>query len=590
MISYHVSLLSLSQQTLKITVSVPAVGDVISASLPAWIPGSYKIRDFARNIGEFSVLNTKGEAVNWSKKDKQSWEIHSNNEACEISYTVIANDFSVRGAFINDDYAFMNGTSVFIDIENTPDVKRNVFINTCSAPSSWQAYTAMPSSPSPDSANSFICNSYYELIDHPIYWGVATVKQFEVKGVTFDFLLSGTQPIDINRITEDLAPICEHHLSLFGAPSPIDYYLFISLLADTGYGGLEHRDSTVLMYPRFDLPLINEPGPASDAYIDYLSLCSHEFFHTWHVKRLRPEVMLAPDLSKEVYTEQLWIYEGITSFYDDLTVARTGKMSPEHYLTILGRHLTRLYHTPGRAKQTPMESSFDAWTRFYQQDANSNNHIVSYYVKGGIIAMGLDILLRSKSNNRVSLDHVMQYLWNTFGKNEVGTPDNAIHTACNALGVNVDEYLSDVANGVTDVDLTSLLNEIGLNLEFRGRTHSSDKGGTPCDNPISNDFGATLSQTPQGLKVTQLQQGSAAEKANLLIGDKIIAANDWLVTEPLFMRLIQSQQDHSSIALTVARQGRLISLELPVQNAQQKVAVVSIKEKPKYLQWLGLEA
>jgi predicted metalloprotease with PDZ domain len=586
MIEYRVSLLSISQQTLMVSVSVPALEDVIDVTLPTWIPGSYMVRDFARNLGEFKAVDATGVPLNWKKIDKQSWQVQTNNQPCTLNYTVVANDFSVRGAYIKNDYAFMNGTSVFVDIVQGIALNRSVVIESDSAPSGWHPYTAMEA----HSPNAFQCDTYTALIDHPIYWGRAQVKTFTVQGVEFSFLLSGEQPIDVARICDDLVPICDHHLSLFNAPSPVNKYLFITLLADTGFGGLEHRDSTVLMYPRFELPMQGESTPPKDGYIDYLSLCSHEFFHTWHVKRLRPKVMLQPDLSKEVYTEQLWIYEGITSFYDDLAVARAGKMSPEHYLTIVGRHLTRLYHTPGRHKQTPAESSFDAWTRFYKQDANSNNHIVSYYTKGGIVAMGLDLLLRKETGNKAQLDDVMRYLWANYGQNEIGTPDDVIQTACASFDVDIQDYLDHVVFGTKDVDLKPLLSEIGLSLELRGRANSNDKGGTASDSLVENDFGALVKSDAKGCKVTQLQEGSAAEKAGLMIGDVIVAADEWVIDENLLMRLIQSKSQGETMSLNIVRQGRLIALNFPIQAAQQKVAHLVIEDKAKYLEWLGVEA
>lgn len=587
MVVYSVSLLSLSQQTLRVCVSVPALADKISIHLPAWIPGSYMIRDFAKHLGEFKAVDNAGKGLEWEKLDKQSWQIDTKNKACELSYTIVANDYSVRGAFISDEYAFFNGTSVFIDIDEASHLQRQVVIEQHTAPMSWHSYTAMQQSEKP---NQFISQTYEELIDNPFYWGIATVQDFEVDGIAFRFLLSGTPPVDTFRITEDLIPICDHHLRLFGTPYPVDAYLFITLLADTGYGGLEHRHSTVLMYPRFDLPLIGEHNktdlPSSDAYIDYLCLCSHEFFHTWHVKRLRPEALLKPDLSREVYTEQLWIYEGFTSFYDDVAVARTKKMSPEHYLKVLGKNITRLLHSPGKDKQSVAESSFDAWTRFYKQDASSNNHIVSYYTKGGIIALGLDLILRRESKNEINLDSVMDYLWQNFGKNEVGTADQVISEACKTLGVNVDNYLERVVYGTEDPELEELLPLMGVSLHFRAREHSSDKGGTAQAVELRNDIGATWSPTSKGLTVSQIQAESAADKSGLMVGDTVIAADNWLVTEALLLRLLESASSDQPISLTVARQGRLLSMPFYIQATQKKVAYLRIEDKTAYYRWL----
>ena len=230
--------------------------------------------------------------------------------------------------------------------------------------------------------------NYDELIDHPIYVGIADTHSFEVDGITFTLLFSGNNNIDYERIANDLTPICKHHLDLFGAPQPINNYLFMTLLADNGFGGLEHKYSTALLYPRFDLPHVGEREKKTDSYITFLSLCSHEFFHTWHVKRIKPSVMVKPDLSQETYTNQLWIYEGFTSFYDDVTLARAGVIEPQKYLDIVAQNVSRLLQNAGRFKQSAAESSFDAWTKFYKQDASATNNIVSYYTREALSPLG----------------------------------------------------------------------------------------------------------------------------------------------------------------------------------------------------------
>ncbi|MFC3095546.1 M61 family peptidase [Alteromonas sediminis] len=577
MITYQVSLASVSLQTLHVSMSIPACGETTTLTLPSWIPGSYKIRDFAKNIGEFTALSQDNTPLTWQKLDKQTWQINTEGKACTVYYTVVANDYSVRGAFISDEYAFFNGTSTFLQVKDQPDMPYSMQIDENSAPMGWETFSSMPE----------VCADYYEFIDHPVYWGKGQVKSFTVKGVDITLLFSGTHPLDIDAICQDLAPICAHHLTLFGAPYPIENYLFITLLADTGYGGLEHRHSTVLMYPRFDLPMKGENRSISDNYIDFLSLCSHEFFHTWHVKRLRPSVMLQPDLSREVYTPQLWIYEGFTSFYDDLAVARAGKMSPEHYCTVLGRHITRLLHTPGRHKQSVAASSFEAWTRFYQQDAHSNNHIVSYYTKGGIIALGLDIILRVRSDNKVSMDILMQTLWNMAGRSETGSQDDIILNACDSLNVEVRDYLDNVVEGTEDVDLDSLLPKIGLKLNLRPRSNTADKGGVNSEQHPKYDFGVTLAEnTGMGCKVTQLQENSAADHAGLQVGDIVVAVDGWVANETLWRRLL-TQSEAESLSLSVARQGRLINLHMPVQPSKHRVAFLTIENRERYLSWLG---
>lgn len=201
----------------------------------------------------------------------------------------------------------------------------------------------------------------------------------------------------------------------------------MTLLADNGFGGLEHKYSTALLYPRFDLPQVGDNENKTDGYITFLSLCSHEFFHTWHVKRIKPRVMVNPDLSQETYTNQLWIYEGFTSFYDDVTLARAGVIEPQKYLDIVAQNVSRLLQNTGRLKQSAAESSFDAWTKFYKQDASATNNIVSYYTKGGVIAL-VRPLLRKASNNSVNLDTLMRLLWEHYGVDEKVRPMTSFKT------------------------------------------------------------------------------------------------------------------------------------------------------------------
>lgn len=583
MIKYTVALESISLQSLRVTMVIPVISDRITLTLPAWIPGSYKIRDFAKNLGEFEAKSVCGETMSWWKTDKQTWQVHTKAKPAVISYVVVANDYSVRGAFLNDQYVFFNGTSVFLEVQRAHDVALQMAVKSETAPANWQLTSSMPNH----------VESYQQLIDHPVFWGIGQTQHFTVDGVDFSFLLSGTQPVDIDRICKDLEPICKHHLSLFPAPAPMQNYLFITLLADSGYGGLEHCDSTVLMYPRFDLPMRGEVETSNkkDEYVNYLSLCSHELFHAWHVKRIRPKVLLKPDLHQEVYTPQLWIYEGITSFYDDLAVVRSGQMSPEQYCKVLGQNLTRLMHTPGKNKQSVAASSFDAWTRFYQQDALSNNHIVSYYTKGGIIALGLDLLLRKQSNGKQNMDRVMQALWQQYGVNETGTDDDVITSVCAQLGVDISNYVDQVVYGEDDVDLTGLLPTIGLTVNWRNRANSSDKGGTELSTPPKHDFGLTVSANGSlGCKVTQLQADSAATVAGLQIDDIVVAINEWVATESLWLRLLAQAELGCSINLTVVRQGRLLQLTMPVRAAANKAATITITNKQLFYSWLGLTA
>ncbi|BFT30288.1 PDZ domain-containing protein [Alteromonas sp. D210916BOD_24] len=590
---YSLSVSNWRAHEFTVVLSVPAHKEkTLTLTLPSWIPGSYMVRDFARNIVTLTAESTlSGTLLSVSKHDKQTWLIDTQGEACEVKYVVYANDLSIRSAYINDQYAFINGTSAFLTVSGFADAICQL---TISLPehdqhlTNWDVHTSMPKAKALSQGNTwgFEVESYEEFIDHPIYIGVADTHEFTVDGVTFTLLFSGNNKIDYARIARDLTPICRHHLALFGDPQPIQSYLFMTLLADTGFGGLEHKYSTALLYPRFDLPMVGDSEKKSDSYITFLSLCSHEFFHTWHVKRIKPDVMVNPDLSKENYTNQLWIYEGFTSYYDDVALARTGVIEPQKYLDIVGQNISRLLQNAGRFKQSAAESSFDAWTKFYKQDASATNNIVSYYNKGGIIALGLDLLLRNKSDGNITLDTLMKLLWDKYGKDESGTPDNVIETLClTHFKIDVKPYLDAVVYGKEDVNVAELIATIGLAYGTRARTSSEDKGGLSTAPTIKHQFGAILKPAPLGLSVTQVYAGLAAMKAGVQLNDIIIAVDGHVVNPAKLQRMLDNAQT-DSVTLTVIRDGRLLSLDLPVIAARKDMAFFEIKDSAVFTQWL----
>ncbi|WP_296050425.1 M61 family metallopeptidase [uncultured Alteromonas sp.] len=585
-LQYSLSVNSVSQHLFDVTLSIPAIdSEHLTLNLPGWIPGSYMVRDFSRNIVNFVATNDEGERLDVTLLDKQQWQVKTSGQAVLVAYQVYAFDLSVRSAYINDEYAFCNGTSVFVGVAGCEAFPCELVIECPASQPDWQIETTLPHRED----NQFISADYQELIDHPIFIGQCTSADFEVDGVTFTLMFSGTTEYDMPRLCADLEKVCQHHLSLFGKPYPVKHYLFMTLIADQGYGGLEHRSSTALLFPRFELPLAGEPEELSDSYVNFISLCSHELFHTWHVKRIKPDVMVNPDLSQEAYTDQLWIYEGFTSFYDDVTLARVGVIPPERYFKIVAQNLTRLYKNAGRFKQSIAESSFYAWNKFYKQDAGSVNHIVSYYNKGGIVALGLDILLRQRSDNRYNLDDLMRLLWSQYG-DERGTPADVIEQLCKVeLEVDVKDYLHSVVYGTEDVALTGLLDTIGVSQVLQSPLSLQDKGGDEAAGKGSPryDFGAVIKEADTGLLIQAVQESSAACQAGLQIDDKLIAADGYVLNAKLLQRLLTVTRE-KPLALSVIRDGRLISLSMPVLAAREQSCVLKITDEDKAAAWLGL--
>ncbi|MBT0587194.1 M61 family metallopeptidase [Alteromonas oceanisediminis] len=596
-LTYTLFPLSLSQHLFHVSLQVPAhASNTLSLSLPAWIPGSYMIRDFAKNIGQLNVKNRHGEAVPFEKKNKQQWHVHTQGQACQIEYVVYAFDLSVRSAYLNDEYGFFNGTSTFVEVTELSKSPCRVCIERGGIDSTadWQLVTSMPSvNIDEDGFGVFECENYTALIDYPMLMGTLLTHTFVTSNIQFTLAFNGTPPIDVDRISRDLMPILDQQVKLFDDTPPIKRYVFITLLAEAGYGGLEHRDSTALMFPRWDLPLIGSSVERSNAYRDFLALCSHEFLHTWHVKRTKPEVFLQPDLGAEVYTEQLWIYEGFTSFYDDLALARSRIITPQQYLSVLAKSITRVLRSPGQFKQSVAESSFDAWTRFYQQDANSINHIVSYYTKGSLIALCLDIHLRSISDDKISLDDVMRVLWREYGKQNQGTPDDVIEKIVLSLtGQDCGAFLHELVHRPGTLPLAKSLDVIGITYQERSASSFTDVGGQQHADASSATLGIGIKQADLGVTVTQVREQQAGCKSGLQVNDRIIAVDQWVVTAThcfdLFKSVITDGDSNTKSTLTVVRDGRL--LQLPVQASAPilDACELTLSDPAKFERWLGL--
>ncbi|GBL02749.1 M61 family metallopeptidase [Glaciecola sp. KUL10] len=583
-ISYQLSVLSISEHLFSVKISVPHNEfNALTLQLPAWIPGSYMIRDFAKNVHRILAHTQDGSVLKVEQLDKQTWSVTNNKQACFVEYVIYAFDLSVRSAYLSDEYGFINGTSGFLHVRELEDAKCEVMFEKSSIPDTWTIATSLPLE-----NETYTVANYDELIDHPILIGSLEQQSFDVSGTKFHLVFTGRTETDIAKICEDLVPICEHHIELFGS-IPCKEYWFLTLLADDGFGGLEHRASTALLFPRFHLPMKHEFSNRSEQYQQFLSLCSHELLHTWHVKKSRPQLMLKPDLSAEVYTNQLWIYEGFTSLYDDLSLARCKLITPKRYAQILSEAITRLLRTPGRHHQTVAESSFNAWHKFYKQDAGSVNHIVSYYNKGAVIALCLDITLRQLSDNKVSLDNIITDIWHQFGKDELGTNDEVVIEICKQnYGIDIKPFLDIAVHTTMDLPLQTLLDSIGLKLTMRARLSASDKGGLVDSTQTSNEFGAVYKASDSGLLIQSVTSESAAANAGIQVNDKLISFDGWQVTADHFPRLLNAKEADSTANIHLFRAGRLLKVKLSVRRAPFDTAAIEIRDSAKFESWIGL--
>ncbi|MBC3929000.1 M61 family metallopeptidase [Undibacterium sp. CY21W] len=514
----------LYQVTLHISQPDPE-GQIVS--LPAWIPGSYMVREFARNIVQIKA-STAGKKVTLKKLDKHTWQAAPCKTELLISYDVYAWDLSVRAAHLDQSHAFFNGTSVFLSVHGQEFLPYIVDIQRADAPAckSWRVATSLPELKAKRYGfGTYIAANYDELVDHPVECGDFALATFEAHGVPHDFVVTGKVPnMDMERMVADVKKICESQIAIFeprAKKAPMDRYVFMTMVVGEGYGGLEHRASTALICNRTDIPVKHQPD-MSDGYRGFLGLCSHEYFHTWNVKRIKPAAFASYDLRQENYTSLLWLFEGFTSYYDDLMLVRAGLIDEAAYLKLLAQTVNNVHRGSGRLKQSVAESSFDAWTKYYRQDENSPNAIVSYYTKGSLVGLGLDLTIRAATAGKKSLDDVMRALWQKYGRDfyanfaagkQQGLAEDEIEVIIEkATGVNARRFLDKHVRGTEDVPLAQLFAEFGITL---------DAGNS--NKPAS--LGVKVARDANGCKIAHAYEGRAAHLAGLSANDILVAIN-----------------------------------------------------------------
>jgi predicted metalloprotease with PDZ domain len=560
-------------------------------TLPAWIPGSYTIRDFAKNIVTISAEDDNGLEIDIQKSDKQTWKVKAVNTALNIKYQVYAFDLSVRGAYMNDEIAFFNGTNMFLAVVGQTDQPCTLTLEKPTLPElcHWRVASSMPTrNQNKHTFGEYWAEHYDELIDHPVLLGEFDILPFSVADVDFELILAGGHQADVQRITKDLTKICLHHIEFFADKPPVKCYQFITLLTDNAFGGLEHISSTALMYSRNDLPSLSNTLKMTDGYQVFLSLCSHEFFHTWHVKRIKPQELFGAALDQEQYTEQLWIYEGFTSYYDDFSLLRCSVISQQEYLKVVGQNLTRLIRNKGRFKQTITESSFDAWTKFYKQDESAVNNIVSYYNKGAILAMCLDLLIKHKSNGVSSLDDVMRHLWNQHGKLHIPTPIDVVQTIVKTqLNLDLYDFFQSALYSTEELPFEKLLNKFGVKCHCLPRENLDDKGGVITTSSIKIDFGAQIKTREIGVQIIQVTQNTAAYESGLQVGDILIAINKWEVSKENLIAQIDFLSLGQTVQLSVLRDKKLKRLTFIAVEAQNDTIALEVIDQTLCNSWLG---
>ncbi len=583
MIHYRVEAEDLRSHHFRVTLTLadPGPSPTLELALPVWIPGSYLVREFARHLSDLQARQGR-RRLGVQPLDKARWQLQGlqPGRPLTLSWRVYAFDTSVRTAFLDEWRGFFNGTGLLLRVVGREDQPHRLQLGRL--PAGWEVATAM--APAADGTPlAFDAADYHELVDHPFELGSFWRGRFVARGVPHQLVVSGAAPrFDGDRLLADVQRICEAQMALWhpdeagqGAAPPFDRYVFLLNVTADGYGGLEHRHSTALLAARRDLPVQGEPA-ASDAYVGLLGLISHEYFHTWNVKRLKPAEFQRLDYQQENYSQLLWFFEGVTSYYDDLMLRRAGLVDAPRYLKLLARNVNGLRATPGRRVQSVAGASHDAWIKYYRPDENSANASVSYYVKGALVALLLDLGLRRQ---RSSLDALLRRLWQDSAAGGPAPGDGAITEAqildaTRSLGGEaLAAELAAWVHGTAELPLAQRLAEAGI--DWR-----SEHAG------LAASLGLKLAESPlTGVQVKSVLEGGAAQRAGVAAGDEILAVDGWRVR-----RLDEAQAwvgRDQPFELLLVRDQRVLSRRVtpPPRDAEaaQSVALALVERLPRAL-------
>ncbi len=539
--------------------------------LPAWSPGSYKIRDYARNVIRLEAHDGRGARLPVAKRDKSTWVVDRGGAGTVVlTYELYANEKSVRTCHVDDRHAFLVGPAVFLYVEGEKDRPARVRIR---APRGWKTSTGM----TPDrGANAFRATDYDELVDAPLEIGTHKIYRWRQLGRAHVFAIHGRGDLPVRRLLHDTRRIIATEAQMFGG-LPYRSYAFLLDLYAQGGGGLEHRNSCALISSR-------QGFAARSRYLQFLGLVSHEFFHTWNVKRIRPESLGPFDYLREVHTRLLWVMEGFTSYYDALILRRAGISTRTEYLGRLSDLIQRHRDTPGRQVQSLEDSSFDTWIKFYQTDENTPNATISYYEKGALVALLLDHEIRNRTADRKSLDDVLRLLWDRYGRRDRGFPEAEFPRIVEKVAEGpMDEFFARYVRGTGELPFEAALARVGLEPSDDGK-----KGPEPT-------LGIRLSNRAGPAVVSTVLADGPAYRDGLNARDEIVAWNGSRVDAASLTERIAQAKPGRSVTLSFFRDDELRRLrvklgERPSGSYKLRLrAGITPPEKAALDAWLGPE-
>ena len=568
------------QMRVPANLNVPNDTDLI---MPVWTPGSYLIREFERNVQDFAASDANGRTLTWTKTDKNTWRVNTNGvRQWRVFYRVYANELTVRTSELNSDHAFWNNAALLMYPNGRLNAGSTLRVI---APSGWKIATGLP--PIAGQPNTFRAENFDILYDSP--FEVSNFKQidFMVGGKPHRIVIDGEGNYDPERMKADVQKIVEAETGMFGVIPYHDYTFILHLRSNTG-GGLEHLNSTALGFRRFNFA--TEKGWQS-----FYGLVAHEFFHLWNVKRIRPDALGPFDYTKENYTRLLWVAEGITSYYGDLMVRRAGLISDKEYLDGLARKIQSFQNTPGRFEMSAEDASFNSWIKEYRPDENSVNSQISYYDKGELLGLLLDLEIRRRSNDAKSLDDVMRYLYHEFyEKNRNYTPAD-FQKACELMASSsLEDFFTHYVRGRDELPYNEILAGAGLRLEQAGHEVGGLGGFSPGPLPsLKGYLGADLEDSGDFINVKDVRAGTPAYEQGLNAKDKIVALDDARVNKETFEALIAAKLEGDTVHITVFRNDDLRTLDIKLTGMTDSLYKIvpqpqqTDEQKRRYAGWIN---
>lgn len=625
---YRVDFAQAAQHYVSVEAVFPRQSEDLQLFLPVWTPGSYLVREYAQHIDGVQAFDEKSEPLKTTKLRKNRWQVHgSANKQVRFKYRVYCNELSVRTNFVDSSLAVLNGAATFVSTEALTGGEHHVELL---LPSQWkQAATALATRVD-KGPRVYVAEDFDQLIDSPIVAGNVELFPFQVGDVTHYLVnVGGSEMWDGNQAASDVSKIVAEHQRMWGLV-PYSQYHFLNVIAESG-GGLEHDNSTLMLSSRWSFR-------DKRRYQRWLGLVSHEFFHTWNIRRLRPRSLAEYDYENENYFEELWVAEGVTSYYDDLALVRSGVTTPQEYLSALSRQIGSLQSTEGRLRQSLADSSYDAWIKYYRTNENSRNTTISYYTKGAVVAFLLDMEIRQRTGGKKSLDDLMRSLYKKFAGKQGYTNADVLAEANALAGDDLSEWFEHAIYSTKELEYERAMAWLGLRLgdqpdptakensdkakagveaskaESPAKREENEKkpaneksaaganGGVETrtadskqpSKPTGPLWTGISTKTEDGRTVVaSVAEGSPGFRAGVNVDDELIALNAYRIGDSLTSRL-EPFKDDANAKLLISRRGKLLEIELPIERRSstswtiKRLAKPSEEQAANFRAWLRI--